>query len=550
MIPTLMFIPSTALKVPLMAPTPTAKGSDVAQAATPMAATPMMIPASADSRGLVQIPQEWLSSSGDKPAIFAGYYSLLPPGATGEDQADGAPRYIPIALPSGANVTLASLPNGASLLPTQTTTTTSSTTSSTKSKTKSKLKKNKKDKDKKKKAKEMQKTSKASKLKKLETKAKASTKDRPFTMTSVTPASATTATTIGSTTPATIINTGESVRRRDIFWEDMFAQLKAFKEVHGHCMVPQKHPHLGGWVKRQRERRKKRRLNESRIAALDEIGFIWQIRGHAKGDGSDDEDEDDEEEDDDDDEEESAARKQSMKTSLDELASTAARALSKNPKKSDSDAGRSKKEKKSGGSKKRDRSVSPKRKSKTSNDAIKVPKLNTPALLVAPRVPVVGSTMTAAPTATALQRSTPNKQSPLTTTITTTTLGKQTPNMRFDDIKRYSTTGSRSPSLPSSTSPSPSAQMPPILNRDISPTQQLPPSRALQLPLPHEPSNLRLQAQLFSQSPGPTLNDVTTNEPTNPFEYPPLSEGKLYTSIVVMHNTRRLTFIRFVHFLY
>jgi len=71
----------------------------------------------------------------------------------------------------------------------------------------------------------------------LEAKVKAAAKDKPFTVTAVSPS-------ITTSTSADSIN-GESVRRRDIFWEDMFAQLKAFKEANGHCMVPQKHPHLG-----------------------------------------------------------------------------------------------------------------------------------------------------------------------------------------------------------------------------------------------------------------------------------------------------------------
>ena len=59
-------------------------------------------------------------------------------------------------------------------------------------------------------------------------------------------------------------------------WEDMFAQLSAFKEVHGHCNVPQRWPEnikLGRWVNTQRWRLS--RLTPGRKHMLDELGFVW-----------------------------------------------------------------------------------------------------------------------------------------------------------------------------------------------------------------------------------------------------------------------------------
>lgn len=78
------------------------------------------------------------------------------------------------------------------------------------------------------------------------------------------------------------------VRRRDVFWEEMYTKLKEFKEAHGHCVVPQKYPALGGWVKRQRERKRKGKLSKDRADLLDQISFTWQIRRHGKGEADED----------------------------------------------------------------------------------------------------------------------------------------------------------------------------------------------------------------------------------------------------------------------
>jgi hypothetical protein len=56
-------------------------------------------------------------------------------------------------------------------------------------------------------------------------------------------------------------------------WENMFALLVAYKESHGHCNVPQATPQLGGWCNNQRNRKDK--LSQEQIARLDAIGFCW-----------------------------------------------------------------------------------------------------------------------------------------------------------------------------------------------------------------------------------------------------------------------------------
>ena len=172
-----------------------------------------------------------------------------------------------------------------------------------------------------------------------------------------------------------------------------------------------------------------------------------------------------------------------------------------------------------------DRSASPepaKRKAKTTHDEMKVSKtiMTTPVTLTVPRI----TTAPALSMSTAALLPKPaitTKQTPSPTMVV-----KQSPNMRFDDIKKYSTSASPT-SLPSSTSPSPnpSAPIPPLVRVSDDRSSQPNSARALQLPLPHEPSNIRLQAQLFSQSTTPAFNDVSASETPNAFEYPPLNEG-------------------------
>ena len=64
-------------------------------------------------------------------------------------------------------------------------------------------------------------------------------------------------------------------------WEKMFINLCQFKNIHGHCNVPQRwseNPELANWVANQRQMKRKNRLNDDFLGRLNEIGFIWHTR--------------------------------------------------------------------------------------------------------------------------------------------------------------------------------------------------------------------------------------------------------------------------------
>ena len=64
-------------------------------------------------------------------------------------------------------------------------------------------------------------------------------------------------------------------------WEQMFACLKDYKNIHGNCNVPQRYKlnlSLGGWVNTQRKKYRKGNLPEDFITKLEAIGFEWKIR--------------------------------------------------------------------------------------------------------------------------------------------------------------------------------------------------------------------------------------------------------------------------------
>lgn len=66
---------------------------------------------------------------------------------------------------------------------------------------------------------------------------------------------------------------------RDANFCAMYQALLAFKELHGHCDVPRRYkqdPKLAVWTANLRSRRKKGLLPESRVQALDQVGFHWQ----------------------------------------------------------------------------------------------------------------------------------------------------------------------------------------------------------------------------------------------------------------------------------
>ena len=70
----------------------------------------------------------------------------------------------------------------------------------------------------------------------------------------------------------------------DAFWWSRFAELQKFREINGHCFVPNRypvHPALGNWVSTQRrtyklwKKKKSSSMNKERARALESIGFSW-----------------------------------------------------------------------------------------------------------------------------------------------------------------------------------------------------------------------------------------------------------------------------------
>jgi len=72
-----------------------------------------------------------------------------------------------------------------------------------------------------------------------------------------------------------------------VLWEQRFAELKQYKEIHTHCNVPtiwKENPQLGYWVGRQRRKfcylkeGKSSQMTDERIRKLNSIGFEWSLR--------------------------------------------------------------------------------------------------------------------------------------------------------------------------------------------------------------------------------------------------------------------------------
>ena len=88
-----------------------------------------------------------------------------------------------------------------------------------------------------------------------------------------------------------------TIRSRDSFgesWNQRLVELRQFKQEHGHCLVPSRYdanPELGIWVGTQRTQyrlymRSKEtgvpvstNMNEDRLRELEELGFVWALRG-------------------------------------------------------------------------------------------------------------------------------------------------------------------------------------------------------------------------------------------------------------------------------
>lgn len=59
-------------------------------------------------------------------------------------------------------------------------------------------------------------------------------------------------------------------------WEARFSELREFREKFGHCRVPQawkENKKLGSWVARVRNQKRKNKLKEDRIKALEDLGI-------------------------------------------------------------------------------------------------------------------------------------------------------------------------------------------------------------------------------------------------------------------------------------
>jgi len=58
-------------------------------------------------------------------------------------------------------------------------------------------------------------------------------------------------------------------------WEESYANLKKFRDTHGHCNVPKKENFLYGWVDRQKKLKRKGKLLQDRVEKLENLGIQW-----------------------------------------------------------------------------------------------------------------------------------------------------------------------------------------------------------------------------------------------------------------------------------
>mmetsp|Transcript_35656 Transcript_35656/g.80093 ORF Transcript_35656/g.80093 Transcript_35656/m.80093 type:complete len:338 (+) Transcript_35656:239-1252(+) len=57
-------------------------------------------------------------------------------------------------------------------------------------------------------------------------------------------------------------------------WQAKLAELRAYRQEFGNCDVPQKHPVLGRWVNKQRQKNASKKLSTEHTAQLVELGFF------------------------------------------------------------------------------------------------------------------------------------------------------------------------------------------------------------------------------------------------------------------------------------
>ncbi|MFM9968427.1 MAG: helicase associated domain-containing protein [Burkholderiales bacterium] len=62
-------------------------------------------------------------------------------------------------------------------------------------------------------------------------------------------------------------------------WERGNSALVEYKQINGHCNVPQKwkeNPSLGKWVSDQRKKWREKSLKPMYVKRLNKLGFVWQ----------------------------------------------------------------------------------------------------------------------------------------------------------------------------------------------------------------------------------------------------------------------------------
>ena len=84
-------------------------------------------------------------------------------------------------------------------------------------------------------------------------------------------------------------NNNNNNNTKQVTWDQRLQDLKAYRQVHGHCNVPQRWKEdkgLGVWIKTQRSNYRRLKegkptsLSPDRIHALTTLGFEWELGGH------------------------------------------------------------------------------------------------------------------------------------------------------------------------------------------------------------------------------------------------------------------------------
>jgi len=73
--------------------------------------------------------------------------------------------------------------------------------------------------------------------------------------------------------------------RHEVTWEEMFAELTAYKQTHGDCYLPWRwkdNPKLANWCGRQRNTHKNKKLSPDRINRLEKLGFLFVVHESKK----------------------------------------------------------------------------------------------------------------------------------------------------------------------------------------------------------------------------------------------------------------------------